>query len=360
MGGNEQQMRVRVGSTGNDPERADRVRIVRAAEPGKPRTVALALGAATDSDLPMPDLEPGDRLRVFAELELTTDAPDPNHPGLIGHAYSYAPELEARLLLADDSERTEPEEGKAIGLGDQWRGRCSHERHHQLIRFADVSFDVPARGLPWSGPSWIVLTVAASHPEADPKDVVLVGENEKEPVVDQDVSGIRVVRYRPGPGEDKERHRQEELRRHSVPVAKEQVVVLSQKLEGLAIGDQLLVRGRLVTNAKSLGYPARISTGMFVASEPNDLEPKGHAQEVSTWKGHLSKENGCNCLPDEGATASEKFGVFRIEKDPGEHPVFVNLTATSSAPFNDPTVNNDHLPIEGGFLEVVRFPAVLG
>jgi len=352
-------MRVRVGSTANNPETTDRVPIARAREPGKPRTVVLALGAATKTDLPMPDLAAGDRLRVFAEVELTTDAPNADHPGLIGHAYSYAPELEARLLLAKDKDQTEPAEGKAIALGDLWRGSCSHERHHQLIRFDDVRYDVPQQGLSWSGPSWVLLTVAAAHPGAHAGDVVLVGENEKEPVVDQDVSGIRVVRYRPGPGRDDDRERDDELRRASIPVAKKQVVVISKKLERIEKGDQFLVRARLVTNARRLGYAARVSTRMFLASKPDDIEPRGHAQEISTWKGHLSKENGSNCLPADGPRALEKFGVVRVGKDPGPRPVFINLVACSSAPFRNPTVNNDNLPVEAGLIEVVRYPAEL-
>lgn len=352
-------MKVRLGSTANNPETTDRVPIARAAEPDKPRTVVLALGAATDTELPMPDLAPGDRLRVFAEVELTTDAPTASHPGLIGNAYSYAPRLEARLLLAKDKERTEPAEGKAIGLGDLWRGDCSHERHHQLVRFDDIRFDVPERGLPWQGPSWILLTVAAAHPDADKNDVILVGENEKEPVVDQDVSGIRVVRYRPGPGRDDDHERHDTLRRDTVPVAKKQVVVLSKKLDRAAQGDQFLVRARLVANSKPLGYAARFSTRMFVASDPDDTEPKGHAQDVTSWKGHLSKENGSNCLPGDGPRAAEKFGVFRMAKDPGTKPLFINLVACSSAPFREPSVNNDNLPLEGGFLDIVRYPTEL-
>ncbi len=52
--------------------------------------------------MPLPELRGGDRLLAFAELELTTDAEDPNHPGLIGNAYSYSPTVEATMLLAAD------------------------------------------------------------------------------------------------------------------------------------------------------------------------------------------------------------------------------------------------------------------
>lgn len=349
--------RIRVGSTGNKPEAVDRVPINKAGDPGKPRKVVMSLGAASDTDLPMPDLQPGDRLRIFAELELTTDYEDGNHPGLIGHPYSYAPKLEAKLLLAADKETNEPKAGKAISLGEAWRGKCSHQRHHEIVRFADVGFEVPKRGLPWSGPSWINLTVASAHPEAHSKDVMLVGQNEKEPVVDQDVSGIRVVRYRQDSGQDEKPERETRLLERGVPVAKQRVVVLSKKLEGLKEGEQLLVRGRLITNAGPVGYPTRISTCMFMANDQSDVEPKGHAQEVSSWKGHLSKQNGFNCLVDDGPKASEKFGVVRVMKN-ARRPLFVNMVAVSSAPFRDPTVNNDRLPIEdGSFVEVVRFPA---
>ena len=318
----------------------------------------MSLGAGSNTELPLPDLKPGDLMRAFAELEVTTDYEDPKHPGLIGEPYSYAPEIEAKLLLAADKQASEPEQGRAISLGEASRGRLTHEQHHLVIRFADVEYEVPREGLPWPGASSINLTVSCSHPEARPdeKNVLLVGENEKEKVVDQDVSGIRVVRFRPRSKDEWDAEREDKLREPGVPVAKRPVVAISKRLEDLREGEQLFVRAKLITDARPLGYHARISTRLYLADAPDALEPKGHAQEVSSWKGHLSKENGFNCAPEDGPVASEKFGVVRVLKDSRE-PLFVNLLATSAAPFRDPPVTDDLLPIRGdSFVEVIRYP----
>ena len=84
---------IDVGSTENKPELLKTIPIGTVA--GKGREVVLSLGADSDTDSPLPDLAADDRLLALAELELTTDADDPHHPGRIGNAYSYAPNVEA-------------------------------------------------------------------------------------------------------------------------------------------------------------------------------------------------------------------------------------------------------------------------
>src|SRR5919106_1667024 len=97
--------KVRVGSTGNEAELTETVSITR--QRGRQRRGGMSFGPKTKTDSPMPDIEAGDKLLVFAELEVTTDAEDPNHPGLIGSDYSYAPKVEAGLLLAADEDQAE-------------------------------------------------------------------------------------------------------------------------------------------------------------------------------------------------------------------------------------------------------------
>ena len=187
--------RSRSGRTENKPELVETIPIT--TSPGAARRVALSLGPDSDTASPLPDIAGGDRLEALAELELTTDAPEPNHPGLIGNAYSYAPNVEATLLLAADATVTEAG-SQAIALAAPWRQAISHERHHGVVTFGDGAIAVPAGGLPWGTGARINLVVGASHPEAKAGDVLLVGQNEKTPVVVQDMAGIRAVRYRPG------------------------------------------------------------------------------------------------------------------------------------------------------------------
>ena len=289
--------------------------------------VALSLGPRTKSENPLPELEPGDRLLVFAELELTTDAEDPGHPGRIGNAYSYAPKVEAGLVLASDPGAVDGIE-LAFGMapGDQPPAppRGGHLRRR---RAAD-----PAPGSALDGPSYVNLVVGAGHRDASAGDVLLVGQNEKVPKVVQDMAGIRVVRFRPGDAPEPAPEVEATCLCTGIPVAKAQTVVLSHELAELAEGEQLLVRGRLVTDAVGLPKPARISTRMFLAESPDQAEPGGAAGESVTWKGHLSKFTGFNCIPGEGPQSSSKYGVATVRGAPGRS-LYVNLVAVSAAPF---------------------------
>ena len=350
-----QSPKVRVGSTGNRPELRETIPITK--QPGRQRRVAMSFGPATQTDSPLPDLRPGDQLLAFAELEVTTDAKDKNHPGRIGNAYKYAPKVEARLLLAANDALTEEKPGKAIALAPPWREQVSHERHHGVVVFPKGQFKVPRKGLPWSGASHINLVLGASHEKAKQGDLLLVGQNELTPVVVQDMAGIRVVRLRPGRQPAQPPVRDLNCRINGIPVAKLQTLVFSHRLDDLRQGEQLVVKARLTTDASSLGYAARISSRLFLADAEDQLDPGGGvAGTVASWNGHLSKTTGFNCLPADGAQTTLKFGVLRVTADAGQ-PLFLNLVAVSADPFGG-AGPGDLLPIvlTGSFLEVTRFP----
>jgi hypothetical protein len=326
-------------------------------EPGKGRHVVLSLGPETKTETPLPELAPGDRLLAFAELELTTDAEDANHPGLVGNAYSYSPKVEATLLLAADAEAVEAKAGRALELvRAPWRQAISHQRHHAVVTFGDAELRVPGGGLPWNGPSHLNLVVSASHGNARPGDLLLVGQNEKTPTVVQDMAGIRAVRFRPGNTPAPPAEHESACLCAGVPIAKRDTVVLSHELAGLAEGEQILVRGKLVTDATGLASPARISTRMFIADAPGQTEPGGAAAASLTWKGHLSKFTGFNCLPDEGPQTSAKYGVATVRRAPGVN-LYVNLVAVSAAPFGGLGAGDElRIDTARSALDVTRFP----
>lgn len=346
---------IRVASTSNKPEIEDRLRIARAAQPGAKRKVLLSLGPDSETDLPMPDVRPGDRLRLFAELEVTTDYQDPDDDGLVGSAYSYSPRLQAALLLAADEAAAAPEPGRAIQVGDVWSGECTHDQHHRVIVFADFGYTVPAGGIGWGGPVRVNVALSAAHPKAGPKDVLLIGQNERTPVVGIDMAGIRAVRIRPADQPLPKAQRSSRPLVRGISTAEQRKVVFSQRLVGLRKHEQLLVKSRLVTDSASLGYPARITTRLFVADDPALTEPAadGHANSICSWKGHLSKPNGFNCLPAAGPMASQKFGVLRVLR-PADRPLYVNMVAVSGDPTRRAKAG-DVLPITAGsFIEVTR------
>ena len=187
--------------------------------------------------------------------------------------------------------------------------------------------------------------------------MLLIGQNEKTPVVVQDMAGIRVVRLRGRGRQDDPPVRETACLCAGVPVAKTETVVLSHELDELQAGEQLLVRANLVTDASPLGYPARISTRLFLAESRDQVQPGGSAKDVASWKGQLSKFTGFNCIPADGPQTSRKFGVVAIRQAPGR-PLFVNMVAVSAAPFGGGG-GADQLPIDTAksFLEITRYPA---
>jgi len=317
----------------------------------------VSFGPQTDTDCPLPDLAPGDKLRVFAELEVTTDADDPNHPGLIGNAYSYAPDVTAWLLLASGPDEAEARPNRAIELARPWRQKVSHQQHHAVVTFADAGTEIPAG---WRGPSYVNLVLAAASPQASHGDVLLIGQNEKTPTVVQDMAGIRVVRSRGGGLRGGQAERETACLCTGIPVAKATTVVLSHELDNLQAGEQLLVKANLVTDAARLGYPARISSRLFLADSRDQTQPGGTAQTAASWKGQLSKFTGFNCIPADGPRTTQKFGVGAIRQAP-RRPLFVNLVAVSADPFGGAGAR-DQLAIDTAksFLEVTRFPPPAG
>ena len=346
---------IRVASTGNKPEIDDRLSIAPAAKPGAKRKVLLSLGPDSKTDLPMPDVRPGDRLRLFAELEVTTDYQDPDDDGLVGRAYSYDPRLEAILLLARDETAAVAKTGSAVQVGDPWRGECTHDQHHRVIVFPDYGYTVPPGGIGWNGPVRVNVALSAAHPKAKGKDLLLIGQNERTPVVGTDMAGIRVVRIRPADHKLPKEQRTSRTLVRAISTAEQHTVVFSRRLNELRKGEQLLVKSRLMTDSSRLGYPARITTRLFLADDPAQTEPApgGSANKVCSWKGHLSKPNGFNCLPAAGSTPSQKFGVLRVMRN-ASAPLYVNMVAVGG----DPTKRaktGDMLPIgAGSFIEVTR------
>jgi hypothetical protein len=355
------QPKVRVASTGTKPELVDTIPIARAAQPTNARTVVLSLGPDSDTDLPLPQrLKPGDRLAIYLELELTTDYRIQS-PGSMGTPYTYDPWVQAVILLAADGQATAHEEGRAHSIRRTAPVQVTHDLHHLVLVVdgADAQYTVPPGGPPWSGPVYVNVALAAAHPNAAADNKLLIGENEPDARVDQDTGGLRAVRFRPGTQPAVSPKREARLRRRAgVPVTKTKTVIFSKELRGLKRGEQLFVRGKVRTDAARTGYKTRISTRMVLADRKRDTEPAtgGHAKAIASWNGHLSKENGFNCLLGRGPQTTRKYGVLRINQD-ATQPLFVNLVATCAAPDNNPPETGDDLPVEAdSFIEITRYP----
>ena len=345
---------VRIGASGNaSAELVETISIAR--RPDANRTVVMSLDSEAGADLSLPDLRPGDRLEVAAEVEVTTDLQE-DGPGCVGKPYRYAPRVGAQLLLARGPDVAAAGARRALALARTERETVTHEQHHRVL-VLEQSLDIPPQGLPWSRESHLNLVLDASHPDAGPDHVLLVGQNEPDGTVLGDMGQIAVLRLRPARQARPTPTRGGPLV-GSIPIQKgARTVVFSQRLDGLAVDDQLRVRARLETSAARLGYPARISTRVFLAASPDQDEPGGVGAQVASFKGQVTKANGFNCTPDVRSTSTRKAGVLRITARP-RGPLYVNLVAVGADPLGRGTAG-DRLRVTGGRCEVVRFPAAM-
>ena len=299
----------------------------------------------------LPELRPGDRLRVTAEVEVTTDCETAN-PACVGNPYEYSPIITATLLLTGDREATAG--GRtALSLATR-RVRCSQRRHHRVIVFTRAGLLIPEAGLPWSAPSFLNHILDAHHPRARDGDLLLVGENEPDGSVGGDKGRLNAIRLRPSRERPRERVRTAKRLAREIPVDKEKrTVVYARRLNDLRDDEDLEVRAALTVSAAHLSYPARISTRLILADSPRQADDGGRAAEIAPFNGEISENNGTNCLRARACT-SRKVGVLRCHAAAGR-PMYVNLIAVSGDPFDEGRPGDTLRVLDEGFVEVRRY-----
>jgi hypothetical protein len=313
----------------------------------------MSLGQTGRGASRIPDVVPGDRLRVMAEAEVTTDCKHPN-PACVGNPYTYAPVVQARLLLAGSRRTAEAGRTKLI---EELRPRSlSHKQHHRVIVFADAELLVGERDLPGrGGRPHVNLSLDAHHRQARQGHRLLIGENEPDGSVGPDKGRLCVVRLRGAlPRLDPVKTTSREAKQ--LPIVKgEARVVYSLPLPGLTKGEQLAVRAKLTTSTTDLDYWARVSARLVLADRRTDTDVGERARKVSTFRGAVTERNGFNCRPGDERCTTWKVGVLRMTECAGKR-LFVNLVADCGAPFGGQSRGDTMLVLDDGFIEVVRYP----
>ena len=277
--------------------------------------------------------------------------------GRVGKPYAYEPIVEAQLLVSGDPGATRADGHRALALPQAISETCTHRQHHRVLVFTDASLEIPHDGLPWPGASYVNLVLGAHHPDAVRDQVLLVGENEPDGTVLGDKGRISVVRLRPGSQPRPQPETSGRAAVSEIAVKKgERTVVNSHRLDDLGEGEQLVIRASLKTSAAQLGYPARISTRLFLADDPTQTSPGGEAETVAAFRGVITESNGFNCLPKQSHCTTRKVGVAYLREAPAG-PLYVNLVAVSAAPFGGARPGDALEVLAGGGIEVVRYPA---
>jgi len=329
--------RLRVCSTLDDGvELVDRIAI--GTSRGQKPVVVLSLGGGAD---PMPDLRAGDRLEALAEVEVTVDL-TPAELALnaktggkaTGKPYDFAPEVSAQLLLSSSPAATTVG-GNAVPIGNVVRKKVNHDLHHAVFIFngaGDGAFiDIPAKGLPWTGHTYVNLVLSASHSDAKTGQVLIVGQNNPDGKPTGKMASIALMRRRPGAQTDPAPTIKAPATASLPLITSTPKVIYSVPLTGLKANEQIRVQA--VTDAKvTSGIRGRLNTEIFLADSPGQDEPvgKSDAASISSGKGKLTRGNGFNSLPGV-TTRYRKAGAIRITKDASK-TVYLNVVCTPGNP----------------------------
>jgi hypothetical protein len=359
---------VRVSWTGKgQAERCSTIPITRAA--GQKVVPVISFGPGKDVDTSLPSLQPGDRLEIAAEVEVTTDltprqaianAKGGGKP--TGVPYGYAPAVSAQLLLTKSPDIALPKRDQAIAIGRAQRIKLSHDQHHAVLVFdgaADGSvFQVPKGGIPWGPQSYVNLAIDASHPSAASGNVLLVGQNEFDGTVEGDMGAICALRFRPGSQAEPKALTTSKLVSSSLSMqTMAKRVVYSMPLEMLKANEQLRVRAAVDTTMKGAAFPARVKVRVFLAESPGQEDPsegETYVGQVASSRGQVTKGNGFNCMPGLELTRYKKVGVLRMLKS-SDRKLYLNVVASSGNP-DKVTKPIDVGVLRSGYLSVTRYP----
>jgi hypothetical protein len=341
---------VEVATTGNASERVKTLPITR--KPGQEKRAVMSMGPHT-----LPDLAPGDRVRITAEFQVTGDCGH-RDPRCIGRIYHYAPEITGRLILARDADATGGAGTRPIAGAK--REECSQRRpdyeHHCVLVFTtSASFEVSQGALPCPLDACFVNFVADAHNDGARKDdVVAVGGLRPDGTIPQDRGRINAIRYRGATAGVGTVSTAETPRRPRLAPNLRKRVVYSAPLDRLRSGEQLAVSATMRTDITHLRFAVRTSARLILAGSPRATRQSEVVKRVAVDQGEISENNGSNCTQDEGICTTRKVGVLELRRD-APRRLYVNLI-TVLGPKVRKARPDDRVIIRRGGIAVTRFP----
>jgi len=358
-------------------DQPDRV-LVSTSGNGSELVKSVSIGTAPGAETVVMSLPPkgqpfqsGDGLSSGSELEVTTDCSPPGGDQCVGTPYSYDPSVDSRLILTSGDDPT-GSSGTAVELAGETGRRCTHEQHHCVLVFSYPSspFAVPS-ALPCALAAdgcRLNLLLDAYSPDAQPGNVLIVGENEPGccGITAQDKGRVNAVRLRPVvPG--KEPAGQVKTYSTSTPlvnavpvrdtVSDSRTVVFSQRLGTLSRNEQLAVSANMSTDMASLPFNrALIQSRLILADSRGATAPSADVKAVEELKGELSEANGFNCTQDTNPCETRKVGVAHLIHS-SDSSLYVNLVVSATPAKSGIAQPGQTVSVTGGALKVVRYPA---
>ncbi len=293
------------------------------------RRVVMRLGPGD-----LPSLQPGDRLIVPAEVQVTTRC----DVGQSAPGCDYNPTVAAQLILTGSSGDKDPGGPESAALSAVQTLTCTQAEHHCLFTFQrdhtnatlQNALDLPCVA---ADSCHVNLVMWAWHPDARAGglDKLLIGENEGDYLANGiargDKARLMAVRERDLTAVDRPRSETTGGGTKDIPTTTAPTIVYSHRLKqgDLVAGEQYLVEAKVVVDVSSR---ARFSTRMFITKDPDAEEPNPPAQ---IFPGSIGEHNGTNCTPGTSPCEIRKVAVFRVTDDLAG-PIHVNLVAVSAVP----------------------------
>ena len=320
----------------------------------------------------LPRLRRGDRLRVSAEVQVTTTCVVPG-PRCIGRPYRFTPTVDAKLLLAPGRRRTG---GRGTAqIGRRQSVSCHQPRpnrnHHCVLVPKGTRRIARPRRLPCSPRDChLNLVVNAQDGDARPGNVLVIGADRPDGSIDQDFGRLSALvapkRPRPRPVHRDTRHR----RHRSIPVSTSgsarRRVVYAVRMPRLKKGDVLRVKARQRTAIAQLPYNAYVGSEVILAGRPGATRPSRAAKRAApaALRGRITESNGFNCTQGPSAyrtpCLTRKAGLLEIVRDAVDRrgrpkPLFVNLVSHVSPKLVQAQAGDRARVRSSGQLEVTRF-----
>jgi hypothetical protein len=287
----------------------------------------------------LPDLRPGDRLKLSAELEVTLDCVK-RARSCVGRPYLYNARVGAQLVVARGPNATGGRAATPVSARKRitCRGKpLSSRQHHCVIVFKRPSLEVRGRAaLPCAPRKCRVNLVLDAHSHhARRGDELVIGNNRPTGKIGQDKGRINAIRLRPGSQPAPPVVTSLRRRRRRVPLDARPTVVLSVRLPDMRRNEQLAVLARFKSDVSGLSYTARVSSQLVLAAGPRATKPDRRVKRIASFEGEIDELNGSNCTEVQTPCPYTKVGVLRMTHDAVARsgrriPLYVNLYVVSN------------------------------
>ncbi len=309
---------VKAASTGNHSELVSKIEIK-----GKPKGWTRVMELKKSR---VPSFIEGDKLRVSAELGVTTDCTH-SASRCTGKPYTYDPRVDTKVVLASG--------GRDVTLASD-TSRCQQKpndrQHHCIIPFHGLNATGAAQQLNCAGGGCRVEVLARSYnSKAGSGDVLIIGGQQEDGTLSGDKGRINAIRLR---GEPEAKSRHAKLQDKSVPPDLKRRVIISLRLNRLEEGDVIEGWADIHAEVSHLSYAALVGSEIVLAEKPNKIHGGKFVKRITNLGGELTETAGTNCTQSQTPCPVFRTGVLTMHGDSAQGgnpvPLFLNLVVRTN------------------------------